>query len=190
MNTQFKRIFVILSSLLVIIVLSGCGSSGSTSSYSGSNSTSSAKPTTAPATTASTPDTSKDYGNGNTSTTTSTTGGVVKTASVTVGGKSLTVLTNAQGLTLYYFKPDTASTSACTGGCASSWPPLLFSTGKPTAVGQLPGVLDVSTNANGQQVIYNNHPLYTFSGDSAPGQTNGQGIAGKWFVVTTDIAKI
>jgi predicted lipoprotein with Yx(FWY)xxD motif len=54
---------------------------------------------------------------------------------------------------------------------------------------KLPGELEAYQNANGNQVVYNDHPLYTFSGDKAPGQTNGQGIGGKWFVATIDLAK-
>lgn len=110
----------------------------------------------------------------------------IKTAPVTVNGKSVTVLTNAQGMTLYYRTSDTAS-SVCSGSCASAWPPLLSSSVPPSA-SSLPGKLTVLTDANGSQVEYNGHPLYTYSGDSGPGQMNGQGIAGVWFVVTTDLA--
>jgi predicted lipoprotein with Yx(FWY)xxD motif len=102
-----------------------------------------------------------------------------------------TILTDAQGKTLYYYKPDTASTVACTGGCASNWPPLTFSgSGSPTGAPSVPGKLSVLNNANGAQVTYNGHPLYTYVGDSAPGQTNGQGKGGVWFVATPDIATL
>jgi predicted lipoprotein with Yx(FWY)xxD motif len=115
---------------------------------------------------------------------------VVKTTTLTVGGKTITVLTNAQGKTLYYFMLDTSQKTACTGSCTHTWPPLLVSgTTKVSAATKLPGVLEVYKNANGNQVIYNDHPLYTFSGDSGPGQSNGEGIADKWFVVTPTIAK-
>jgi predicted lipoprotein with Yx(FWY)xxD motif len=111
----------------------------------------------------------------------------IKMATATVGGKSVTILTNTQGLTLYYRTGDSAS-SVCdsSNGCSSSWPPLL-STSVPAVAGSLPGKLTVQTNANGSQVEYNGHPLYTFSGDSAAGQMNGQGLGGVWFVVTTDL---
>lgn len=159
-----KRSFLLLIGIVVVLFLSSCGNS--TSSNTGSYSSSS-QPTSAPAVAA-----------------------VVKTASATVGGKTVTILTNAQGMTLYYFTPDTSTATACTAGCASSWPPLLFTgSGSPAAATKLPGELEVYTNANGKQIIYNDHPLYTFSGDSAAGQTNGQGVAGKWFVATTDLAK-
>lgn len=113
---------------------------------------------------------------------------VVQTASVSVQGKDTTVLTNAQGLTLYYFKPDTASATACTGSCIEKWPPLLFQgAGTPTASDKLPGDLSIQTSDNGPQVAYNKHPLYAFSGDTAPGQANGEGKSGKWFVATPDL---
>jgi len=112
------------------------------------------------------------------------------TATATVSGKSETILTNAQGRTLYYFKPDTATKAVCATGCISIWPPLLFTgSGTPTASGTLPGTLSAVSDGNGTQVEYNGHPLYTFSGDSASGQTNGEGIAGKWFVATPSLAK-
>ena len=113
---------------------------------------------------------------------------LIKTASATVQGKTVTILTNAQGKTLYYFKADTATTSACTGSCAQAWPPLLASgSGTPSSATPLPSKLSVVKTANGNQVEYSDYLLYTFSGDSAPGQTNGEGVLGKWFVVTSDL---
>ncbi|HLI91163.1 MAG TPA: hypothetical protein VKV37_20910 [Ktedonobacteraceae bacterium] len=127
---------------------------------------------------------------GSSAPTTTTSTVIVKTATVTIGGKSETILTDAKGMTLYYFTPDTSTTSACTGSCAQNWPPLLFTgSGSPAASVKLPGELEVYQNANGNQVVYNDHPLYTFAGDKAPGQTNGQGVGGKWFVATIDLAK-
>ncbi len=114
----------------------------------------------------------------------------VQTTQFMVNGKMTTILTDAQGRTLYYFTPDTASKTACTGNCAQAWPPLLFTgTGNPTASTKLSGELEVYKNANGNQVIYNDHPLYTYSGDTAPGQTKGEGLFGKWFVCTPALAK-
>ena len=122
------------------------------------------------------------------STTTSSSAAIIKSASATVNGQSVTVLTNAQGMTLYYLKPDTATTSNCTGSCASTWTPLVFtSSGSPASATALPGTLSVVTDANGQQVEFNGHMLYTYSGDTAPGQTNGEGIQGVWFVATTTL---
>ncbi len=107
---------------------------------------------------------------------------------MTVNGKSETILANAQGMTLYYFTADTATKAACTGTCAGIWPPLLFTgTGSPTSASPLSGTLSVVTDANGKQVEYNGHPLYRYSKDTAPGQTNGVGFKGKWFVATTNL---
>lgn len=116
-------------------------------------------------------------------------GAVVKTASVTVKGSSKTVLTDAKGMTLYYFTRDTANQSACTGGCAGTWPPLLASgSGAPTSATTLPGNLSAFDGGNGHQVVYNGHPLYTYAGDTAAGQANGEGVGGVWFVATPDLA--
>lgn len=156
-------------SLIVAFFVAACGSTGSTTT-GGSGTT----PTVAP-TTGTTP--------------TTTTAAVVKTASATVNGKSVTILTDANGRTLYYFTPDTATNAACTGTCASIWPPLLFtSSGSPTSATTLSGTLSVVSNANGKQVEYNGHPLYIYSNDTAAGQTNGEGVAGKWFVASTTLA--
>jgi predicted lipoprotein with Yx(FWY)xxD motif len=191
MTMTLKRSFFAFTGLLLaLVVLSSCGTQPTTGSTS-----SPAQPAATSAPAISSSSNSNDYGTGSTASTptasTSTsTDVVIKTAMVTVGGKSTTVLTDAKGMTLYYFTPDTASKVACTDSCAQTWPPLLFANGNsPKADGTLPGELEVYPDANGKQVIYNDHELYTFSGDSAPGQTNGQGIAGKWFVVTPDVAK-
>lgn len=119
------------------------------------------------------------------STTSSASALSIKTATLTVGGKSLTVFTNAQGMTLYYRTSDTP-TSVCSGGCASAWPPVL-STTMPSVSTTLPGTFSLMNDANGSQVAYNGHPLYTYSGDSAAGQANGQGFGNIWFVAPTNL---
>ena len=129
------------------------------------------------------------YGGGSAATPASTTGSAsaatIKTATLTVGGKSLAVLANAQGMTLYYRTSDTP-TSVCSGGCASAWPPVL-STAMPSVSGTLPGTFSLMSDANGSQVAYNGHPLYTYSGDAGPGQANGQGVGNVWFVAPTTL---
>ncbi len=112
----------------------------------------------------------------------------ITTASITVAGKSVTVLKNPKALTLYYFTPDTSAKVACTGACATNWPPLIATSDTPSASTTLPGKLTVLDGANGKQILYNGHPLYTFSRDTGPADANGQGIAGKWFVATPDLA--
>ena len=113
---------------------------------------------------------------------------LIHTASMKVSDKTQTVLKNTKGLTLYYFTPDTATTIACTGGCASNWPPLLSTAGTPTSTPALPGQLTVLNGANGNQVLYNGHPLYTYTKDGDAGDAYGQGIGGKWFVATPELA--
>ena len=170
---MFKRTFPVILFLALGLLLAACGNPGTGSS---SGTTPTAAPTTAP-TTAPTA-------------TTAPTGALIMTATATVSGKSETILTNAQGRTLYYFTPDTSTTAACAAGCISAWPPLLFTgSGQPTASGTLPGTLSAVSDGNGNQCEYNGHPLYTFSGDSASGQTNGEGVGGKWFVATPSLAK-
>ena len=105
----------------------------------------------------------------------------LKTA--TINGVS--VVTNAEGFTLYSFAPDTATASKCTGACAQIWPPV---TG-PAAAGQgVTGTLGTITRSDGaKQVTYNGHPLYTYTADTAPGQAKGNGInvdGGVWHEVT------
>jgi predicted lipoprotein with Yx(FWY)xxD motif len=108
------------------------------------------------------------------------TGGSLKTAAI--GGA--TVLTNASGFTLYSFAPDTPAKSNCNGTCAQSWPPL---TGPATAAG-VTGTFGTITRSDGSvQATFDGHPLYTFAGDTAPGQAKGNGLnvaGGLWHEVT------
>lgn len=98
-------------------------------------------------------------------------------ATVLVASTKLgTVLTDANGLTLYTFDKDAAGagTSACTGGCATAWPPLT-TTGTPTPG---PGVTGTLGKISGGQVTWNGHPLYRWMGDHAQGDVTGDGING------------
>ena len=113
---------------------------------------------------------------------------LIHTASMKVDTKTVTVLKNANGLTLYYFTADTATKIACTGGCASNWPPLVVTSGNPSSNPALPGTLTVLNGANGNQVLYNGHPLYTYVKDGDAGDAYGQGVGGKWFVATPELA--
>jgi predicted lipoprotein with Yx(FWY)xxD motif len=93
-------------------------------------------------------------------------------------------LTGAGGRTLYILTKDSPGTSTCTGGCAGAWPPFTVSGGTaPSASAGVTGKLATLTRSDGGiQVTYNGMPLYYFSGDSAAGQTNGQGVQGVWYV--------
>lgn len=117
---------------------------------------------------------------------------IVRTASATVAGQVQTILVDPGGLTLYYFTPDRAGTPTCVAACAAAWPPLVLPSTSKTATASpaLSGTLDTVANpeGRGQQVRYNGWPLYTFAKDRAPGDTFGQGVAGKWFVATPTAA--
>lgn len=179
-----KTFFSLSLLILLTCLLAACGSTSSTTSSYGS---SSAAPT-ATTDTSTTQTTTGKYATTPTTSASDTHASTIKTTTATVNGKAETVLTNTQGMTLYYFTPDTKTTTACTGGCAGNWPPLL-ATGSttPASTATLPGKLTVLADTNGTQVQYNGHFLYTYAGDSAPGQTHGQGVGGKWFVATTSL---
>ncbi len=99
------------------------------------------------------------------------------------------ILTDANGMTLYIFKKDTTQgQSACSGNCATLWPPLTVTSGStPTAGPGVTGTLGTIQRTDGTtQVTINNQPLYHFSGDKAAGDTKGQGFSNFWFVVGPD----
>ena len=100
-----------------------------------------------------------------------------------IGG--VTVLANAARFTLYWFAPDTAAKSDCTGSCARRWPPV---TGPATAGAGVTGAVGWIRRPDGSiQATYDGHPLYTASVDTAPGQAGGNGLnasGGLWHEVT------
>jgi predicted lipoprotein with Yx(FWY)xxD motif len=104
-----------------------------------------------------------------------------------------TVLVDSKGLTLYWFAIDTPTTSKCTGTCATYWPPVI---GKPAAAAgmSLPKALGSITRSGGQvQATYGGHPLYTYVGDTAPGQVKGNALklsGGLWWAATPSGAKL
>ena len=127
-----------------LAVLAACGSSGTSASSSGGSTPSA-------------------------STSAAATASGLKTAKV--GG--VTVLTNAQGFTLYAFARDTTNKSACTGACATNWPPVAA----PANASAVKAPFATITRAGGSmQLTFHGHPLYTFVGDTAPGQNKGNGV--------------
>jgi predicted lipoprotein with Yx(FWY)xxD motif len=99
----------------------------------------------------------------------------------------VTVLTNSRGLTLYWFAPDTKTSSACYGTCASYWPPVYGTPSVASGVAGVTGTLGTIHRTDGTtQATYDGHPLYTYIGDTAPGQASGNDVnlnGGFWYEV-------
>jgi predicted lipoprotein with Yx(FWY)xxD motif len=98
------------------------------------------------------------------------------------------VLVDSRGRTLYLFTKDSGTKSACSGACATAWPPLRAS-GKPTVSGGAKASLvGTTTRSDGKpQVTYNGRPLYGFIKDKKSGDTNGEGLTafgGSWFAIS------
>src|SRR3954449_13567107 len=139
----------------------GCGSSGG-------GATAATTPTTAPTTPA----------------LTSARGATIHAASSRLGK----ILVDSRGRTLYLFKRDSGTKSACFGMCATFWPPLRAS-GKPTVgTGAKASMIGTTKRSDGKpQVTYNGHPLYAFAMDKNTGDTNGEGLTafgGRWFAIS------
>jgi predicted lipoprotein with Yx(FWY)xxD motif len=100
----------------------------------------------------------------------------------TLGG----FVTGKDGLSLYVFTNDTSGKSTCVGDCATNWPPLTVPSAAAVIAGSgVTGALGTITRDDGAlQVTLGGAPLYYFVGDSAAGQTNGQGLLKKWYVAS------
>lgn len=97
------------------------------------------------------------------------------------------ILADGDGKTLYAFTADSAGKSACSGDCLANWPALASDVVPTLGAGLDAEDFKVITRDDGtKQVTFYDMPLYYFAGDSAAGQTNGQGVGGKWFVVDAD----
>lgn len=97
------------------------------------------------------------------------------------------ILTDAEGYTLYVFANDEAGVSNCADACAQAWPPLTVE-GAEVAGGEgVTGALATAERDDGTlQVTYDDQPLYHFGSDNAPGDTNGNGVADLWSVVVVE----
>lgn len=201
---SLKRSSLLLFGLLLTVFIAACSNplSGNTSTTGStttnntttakSNATStgygktSAMTTSTPMAKSTMPAQSNTMGNNNS--TMSNSNALIHTTQVVLNGKTITVLTNAKGLVLYYKLNDPRPASACTGSCAMAWPPVLSnSMNMNTMVSssmQLPHKLTVYKTVNGNQVEYDGHPLYTYAGDMTPGQFTGRGMGNVWYLVS------
>jgi predicted lipoprotein with Yx(FWY)xxD motif len=157
-----RKIWAAAGLAALALAVSACGSSSSSSSA-----------TSTPAAGASSPAASAPASTASANTVLST----------TINGTQ--VLTNSKGFTLYWFVPDTSTKSNCNGSCATYWPPV---TGPVTAGSGVTGTLGTITRSDGStQATYDGHPLYTYVGDTAPGQAKGNGLnlsGGVWHEMT------
>jgi predicted lipoprotein with Yx(FWY)xxD motif len=166
-----RRLFIVVSvSMLLLAACSDDNGSGGASGTTG--------PSSSTATETSPPPASESPSSG---------GGGGETEVEAEDSSLGTILVDSKGNTLYVFLQDTGDTSTCIGDCAASWPALIakgaVKAGGGGGVDE--SLLGTSARDDGtMQVTYNGHPLYFFSGDQAPGDTNGQGIGDVWFVVS------
>ena len=149
-----------------MLAVAGCG--GGSTAYSAA-STATAAPTTAPKT-ASAP--------------------IVDVRKTDLGR----ILVDAQGRTLYLFEADKNDKSACSGACASAWPPLTAAGTTAVGTGAVAKLLGTTKRSDGSmQATYRGHPLYLYQGDSAAGQTNGEGsnaFGAGWYVLAPSGKKV
>ncbi|WP_245533748.1 c-type cytochrome [Calidithermus timidus] len=97
-------------------------------------------------------------------------------------------LTDLKGRSLYLFTRDSKDTVTCYDACAQNWPPLLLEkNNKPLGDKGVDAKLLGTAKRNDRsslQITYNGWPLYYFARDQKPGDTNGQGVGGVWFLVS------
>jgi predicted lipoprotein with Yx(FWY)xxD motif len=109
----------------------------------------------------------------------------------TAAGK---VLVDPTGRTLYVFAPDSRGHSTCTGSCETYWPPVPGADAKRGASAAVTATLGSIKRADGSsQLTVDGYPVYTYVGDHAKGQANGQGTnlsGGLWWVVSPSGARV
>lgn len=164
MNIRIRVTVAVMATSLALATLAACSAaSGTYSSKAPSPAASSAAAAPAPAT-------------------------ALSTASTSLG----TIVVDGKSLTVYVFDKDTkgAGSSACSGGCATTWPAVESATATPSVTG-VTGTVGTITGTDGKlQVTLNGLPLYTFASDSGAGDVKGQGVGGIWWVVAPDGSKI
>jgi predicted lipoprotein with Yx(FWY)xxD motif len=108
-------------------------------------------------------------------------------ASVLVADSDLgSILTDADGMTIYFFANDTEGTSTCEGECLENWPPVEAEDNPVAGQGVTAELGTIERSDGTTQLTINDYPAYYFAGDSAPGDTNGQGVGEVWFVFGAD----
>ncbi|MEU9451495.1 hypothetical protein [Streptomyces sp. NPDC048277] len=172
--SRHRIALVMASGVASALLLTACGSSSDNSTNTGAVAPETSAPagTTAPAA-------------GGTSTASSGTGHMVSTnmlMSKAMSGMG-TVVTDAQGFTLYRYDKDQVNMSMCTGSCAETWMPVMAD-GTPQGMGVQAKVGVLTRDDGMKQVTLAGWPLYRYMGDTKAGEMNGQGKNGTWFAVT------
>ncbi|POX51042.1 SCO0930 family lipoprotein [Streptomyces sp. Ru72] len=99
------------------------------------------------------------------------------------------IVVDKNGMTVYRFLKDKAwpkPVSNCTGACLEKWPVVAPVSVEDTKGVQKKGLMGFTRPDGAKQMTVNCWPIYTFSGDKAPGDTNGQGVGGTWYAVSPD----
>jgi predicted lipoprotein with Yx(FWY)xxD motif len=163
---------------LALVALGGCGGSGNSASSTGS---------------------AESSGSTGAATTPPATGAGVVIGVKHEGNLGSILYAGPNKLTVYEFGADHGATSACTGACASAWPPVTTS-GRPTATGGAATSALGTTKREGgvEQVTYHGHPLYYYADDKTAATAAGQAstaFGAPWYVlapsgstVTTSVA--
>ncbi|MEU2422247.1 hypothetical protein ABZ619_14665 [Streptomyces sp. NPDC007851] len=173
--SRHRIALVMASGVASALLLTACGSSSGDNS---ANTGAAAPPASASAGTAAPAD-------GGTSTSSSGTGHMVSTnmlMSRTMSGMG-SVITDAEGFTLYRYGKDQVNMSMCTGSCAQTWMPVMAD-GTPQGMGVQAKVGVVTRDDGMKQITLAGWPLYRYMGDTKAGEMNGQGKNGTWFAVT------
>src|SRR5450631_4276663 len=110
---------------------------------------------------------------------------LIRTGKATVDGAQVSVLLTNKGFAVYTYKADTAFKATCTGACAKDWPPVLAPQGMMTVSSSMTLLkpLTVHQTANGAQVFYDGHALYTYAADKKVGSALGHGQDMQWYLV-------
>jgi predicted lipoprotein with Yx(FWY)xxD motif len=160
-----RSLFLLPLSLAAALAVAGCGSSNNNSSSNASSTATPAPPKTA------------------------------QPATVDVHKTDLgTILVDSLGRTLYLFEADMNGKSACSGACATAWPPLTTTGAAVAVTGAAKKLVGTTKRSDGTtQATYNGWPLYLYEGDSATGQTNGEGLdqfGAEWYVLAPSGKKL
>jgi predicted lipoprotein with Yx(FWY)xxD motif len=117
-----------------------------------------------------------------------TASGRLATIGLEPAGSLGNVLVDSRGRTVYLFRKDSGGKSACAADCAAAWPPARTQGMPVPGPGLSAAKLATTARSDGApQVLYDGHPLYRYTGDAKPGDTNGQGLTdfgAPWFAVS------